>query len=216
MSNLHSGSSNELKGSAAVSTSSDPLTGAGDGYVASLLAQWFQVWGAPAFMVSTDLTLIAANAEGRRLLDEHGDIRLSEGRLWLSHMAQMDTFRAFLAGLGDAPKVWPVARSDEEGFWVLRAHRLTGTAGTAFSLVLTDSAAPPARFWADLSVPFLLTPAEERVARYLFEGQTATELAMTMGITVETARTYIRRIYLKTGASSREKLHSVLTPFQTV
>ena len=53
------------------------------------------------------------------------------------------------------------------------------------------------------------------MARYLFEGQTATELAVTMGITVETARTYIRRIYLKTGASSREKLHSVLTPFQT-
>jgi DNA-binding CsgD family transcriptional regulator len=212
---LHSGSSNELKSLAADVTPPASASGGGDSDVAALLTQWFQAWGAPAFVVSGDLTLITANAEGRRLLDEHGDIRISEGRLWLSHMAQMDMFRAFLAALGEAPKVWPVARSDEEGFWVLRAHRLSGSAGPAFSLVLTDSAAPPLRFWADLSVPFLLTPAEERVARYLFEGQTATELAVTMGITVETARTYIRRIYLKTGASSREKLHSVLTPFQT-
>lgn len=196
--------------------SPSPNGSEGDPYVAALLTQWFQAWGAPAFMVSGELTLIAANVEGQRLLDEHGDIRLSDGRLWISHVTQMDAFRSFLATLGETPKVWPLARSDDNGFWVLRAHRLGGTETPVFSVMLTDSAAPPRRFWADLSVPFLLTPAEEKVARYLFEGQTATELAVTMGITVETARTYIRRIYLKTGASSREKLHSVLTPFQTV
>lgn len=212
---VSSGSISARRGPAARALSSSVLDQDADREVASLLGQWFEGWGAPAFLISEDLDLIAANAQARRLLDARGDIRISDGRLSLSHVTQTDAFRSFLSALGDAPVVWPLARSDEEGFWILRTHRLGGSRRPAFSVVLTDNATPPKRFWADLSVPFLLTPAEARVARYLFEGQTATELAVTMGITVETARTYIRRIYLKTGASSREKLHSLLTPFQT-
>lgn len=188
--------------------------GGGD-HFAPLLTHWFQTWGTPAFLILADLSLIAANSEGRRILDVHGDIRVSDGRLWLPHPSDMERFRAFLLSVQDAPKVWPLARSDEEGFWVLRIQRMTTPDfPVAFSLLLTSSARQQTRFWADLSVPFLLTPAEDRVARHLFEGHTASELAVEMGITIETARTYIRRIYQKTGASSREKLLSALAPFQ--
>lgn len=180
------------------------------------LAGWFEAWSAPAILIAPTTVLIAANDRARRIIEAGEEFKLSDGRLSLSHRSQTEALRAFIGTLNDAPRVWTLPRSGQDGFWVVRAQKLSVEGGEAIvGLVLNSTVAPPSRIWADLAVPFLLTPAEDRVARHLFEGLTAGELAAEMQISLETARTYIRRIYLKTGASSREKLLTLLSPFQS-
>lgn len=55
-----------------------------------------------------------------------------------------------------------------------------------------------------------LTRAETRVAALLVNGETAEEIAATIGVSVATIRTQLRQIYAKTGTGGRAKLMRLL------
>lgn len=55
-----------------------------------------------------------------------------------------------------------------------------------------------------------LSEREAAVARLVAKGLTAREIAARMGVEVTTVRTYLRRIYVKTGAANRAHLAALV------
>jgi DNA-binding CsgD family transcriptional regulator len=58
---------------------------------------------------------------------------------------------------------------------------------------------------------FDLTPAEARVARGIASAQTPEAVAQSIGISVETARSHLKRIMLKTGTTRQAELVLLLS-----
>ena len=65
-----------------------------------------------------------------------------------------------------------------------------------------------------IRIVFDLTRSEARVATALASGRSLTEAALQAGITVKTARTYLERIFRKTGASHQGQLVALLNSAQ--
>jgi DNA-binding CsgD family transcriptional regulator len=57
---------------------------------------------------------------------------------------------------------------------------------------------------------FDLSPAESWLAAYLSEGLTLTEAASRCGVTISTARTYLHRVFQKTGTRQQSQLVAML------
>jgi len=66
--------------------------------------------------------------------------------------------------------------------------------------------------WAKLSRLFGLTPAEKRVALRLTTGDSAANIAIGLGVSVDTVRSHSQKIYAKVGVTSREQLTARLAP----
>lgn len=62
-----------------------------------------------------------------------------------------------------------------------------------------------------LSGLFDLTPGEARVARELSSGANLETVAMTLGLSLETVRTYLKRIFFKTGTRRQAELTHLLS-----
>lgn len=66
----------------------------------------------------------------------------------------------------------------------------------------------------DVAEHWGLTPAENRVLRLLCSGYSAERITGSIGITIETARTHIRRIYAKMAVTCREELLYAMSQFR--
>lgn len=66
--------------------------------------------------------------------------------------------------------------------------------------------ARPSTIVPDIRALFGLTRSEMKVLHCLIDGMKADALAGCLNITIETARTHIRRVYNKMDVSSREQL----------
>jgi len=78
-------------------------------------------------------------------------------------------------------------------------------------LVVTPVGAPSAPPSSILTTLFDLTPAEARIARLLTEGHDVPEIARTGGVAVDTVRTQIKAILLKTGFHRQAELVGFLS-----
>ncbi|WP_027168427.1 hypothetical protein [Mesorhizobium sp. WSM3224] len=65
-----------------------------------------------------------------------------------------------------------------------------------------------------LNALFDLTPAEARLAADLAAGLTLSETAAPGGITVKSARTYLERVFQKTGTHQQSQLVAMLKTLQ--
>ena len=65
-----------------------------------------------------------------------------------------------------------------------------------------------------LNALFDLTPAESRLAMDLADGLTLADSAVRHAVTIKTARTYLERIFRKTGTSRQGQLVSMLKAVQ--
>lgn len=189
-----------------------------DPLLARLLGHWFDQRDMPAFIIQENLFLVGSNAEGRRTLYKRSVLHVVEGKVAFFQAGQTESFRSFLQQMSDDIAVWSSARGDDDRCDVFRVHRLAvaGEPLMAFGVTLVSAEVARIRYWADISAVFPLTPSEQRIAKQLFEGLSIQEISEATGAKIETVRTHIRRIYQKTGVASREKLQSVLSPFQTL
>ncbi|MDO1559674.1 helix-turn-helix transcriptional regulator [Brevundimonas sp. 2R-24] len=174
--------------------------------VAAALAESVRQWET-AFILCTprELRLHWANSAARDLLDQGRQLALSGGRLACADrrwQRSLDELGA--AASGTAIVLPPVG--DCEAL-VLRGRTMRAPGEPVLLGVTAYSLSDTGRFLLpDLRNVYELTPAEMRVLRCLMDGLTADGLAQALSITIETARTHIRRIYAKMGVSSREQL----------
>jgi DNA-binding CsgD family transcriptional regulator len=93
--------------------------------------------------------------------------------------------------------VLPLARGD------LRTRLVPQATAAVFVTRPTDSAA---RDIGAVVASFDLTPAEARMLQHLAAGVTLAEAAKTLGVSANTAKTHLARIFLKTGVSRQADL----------
>ena len=182
----------------------------GLGHVAALKAdRYFEhraaVGRTPEMLVAGDLEVVWLNAAALALTSRTGPISLTGGRMVLPHRGQEEGLRAFLDGLGDDAGVWVL--QGPEGRWLVRAEPIAPVdSPTAWLLTWRSVDEGGAPLWADIGAALGLTRSEARLLHYLLDGQTVDQAAVVLAISVQTARTHIRRVYAKLGVSNREQL----------
>ena len=93
------------------------------------------------------------------------------------------------------------------------AHDIFGSADTlVLATPITPSALVPSA--SLLNALFDLTPTEARMATDLASGLTLTDAAARRGVTVKSARTYLERIFRKTGTRQQSQLVAMLKTVQ--
>lgn len=77
-------------------------------------------------------------------------------------------------------------------------------------LFLADPERAPALDAGVLEQVWGLTPAEARLAKALMQGKTVQDFARDGGVSLNTARTHLKRIFLKTGVRRQAELVRLL------
>lgn len=174
---------------------------------------WSQNCSRAAMIVTPALHLLWTNAEGRRLLDEDPDLIEDGRRLSFSQRAAAMGFSVFLERLKDDPAAWVLARQEGGSCLIIRAVHIELGQSPAVILAFSDTSMTR-RLWADYGPALGLTSAEANLLKRLVDGATASEAASDLGISLETARTHVRRAYAKMGVSSREEMFARISPFR--
>lgn len=86
--------------------------------------------------------------------------------------------------------------------------RVSGLSRPAAAVFVSDPEARPAV--THMACLYHLTPAEEALALRLVQGQSLKEAAEELGITLNTARTHLKHIFLKTGTQRQSELMRLL------
>lgn len=196
----------------------EPVTAASlldQGGAAPYLDQWVRKQLLPTLIVTPDLMLIWANDAARQLVDERDDLQLNSESLSLGDARRTEAVRVFLAQLGTAPSAFAHPRRQAESYFIIRAERLAVEDDRqVIVLCLQNSIAPDRYVWADFGSIFALTRSEVIVIKQLISGNGADQIASALGVSVETVRTHIKRIYAKVSVSNREQLFQAVLPFR--
>lgn len=180
---------------------------------ASCSQAWSRSCSRPAMIVTPGLHLLWCNQEGRRLLDSDRDLAEVGRRLSFSRKTAGFGFAVFLEGLGEEPQAWVLARRDGCDCLIVRAVQISLGQDRAVILAISDTS-QARRLWADFGSALDLTCAEANLLKRLVDGATVKEAAIDLGITLETARTHVKRAYAKLGVSSREEMFARISPFR--
>lgn len=190
-----------------------------DGLTADTVTQgdyvlaWTRGFSIPCAIVSEGMRLIWANGAAERLFDAGEVFTAAEGVLQCADRSQDVVFRDFAARRRAEPEAWALRRPDGAHI-VVRAEWLEFGGQEPASGLMFHTTTPSRHVWADIGEIFGLTPAEVIIVKRMLAGASADEIAGALEISVETVRTHVRRIYGKIGASNREQLFSIVSPFR--
>lgn len=192
-----------------------PRAGGIEGRQGLYLAAWADTFFAPSIIVTLDLAVVWTNRAGSELLDRGTPFCRTAGRLACADKTLTADLRRFVEGLDGKPSVWACPNGGETHLLVRgeAVRPLRAEPGAALFLFPSDTT-PEDHLWADLNEVFGLTPAETAIVKRFIAGERADEMAEALGVTIETVRTHIRRIYAKLGINSREQLFSLVSPYR--
>ncbi len=163
-------------------------------------------------LVSVELEVLWSNAAALALMSRRGPVSLSDNRLILPLRRQEDSLRAFLTDLSTGCGVW--ALKAEDG-WLVRAETIAPPDASPAWLLTWQAMADADRYlWSDVGAHLKLTPSETRILRSLLDGMTVDQTAGQLSVSVQTARTHVRRIYAKLGVGNREQLFATVLPYR--
>ncbi|MDP3801543.1 helix-turn-helix transcriptional regulator [Brevundimonas sp.] len=163
-------------------------------------------------IVGAELELLWTSAAALALASRRGPIRLGEDRLVLPQRRQEDSLRAFLARLGETCGVWTL---EAGGRWLVRVEPIAPVDAPPGWMLTWQAMDQVDRYlWADIGESLRLTPSEIRILRSLLDGQSIEQTASRFAVSVQTARTHVRRIYAKLGVNNREQLFAAALPYR--
>ena len=159
--------------------------------------------------------ILAANAAARSLMRLNDGIIDNSSILCAADPELTTALHAILAGhranAGRAAQTLSLPRSGErpplEAMIARTTMRLAAIDRNATSVVVINDPAPRlAPSIAALRRLYGLTPAEGRVAAHIGHGISVADAAQSLGISVGTTRTHLKRIFGKTGATRQAQL----------
>ena len=181
---------------------------------AAYLAEWMNSRPIPSCIITSDLALIWLNRAARQMFEERTTFLIDEGRLSCSDEDQLPVLSTLIETLGRQPGVW-VYRVAQGRHRVVRVEPITSQdVLKVYGLTLYPEASKDSYQWADLTAVFGLTKAQSLVVQSMFAGLTAEEISIAQGVSLDTIRTHIKRLYLKLSVTSREQLFALISPFQ--
>lgn len=179
----------------------------------SLALAWLDHDYTPRCVLAGDLTLLWANIAARSALAKRRDIEIRDGALFTTRPQHQSELLAFIHSSGAGISTLCLPRSSGKGHLLLRGQRLSWADSPAFGVSFFGTGEDYVHRYADLDVAFGLTQAENKVLLGLLDGHDVEQLTRLLGVSVETVRSHIRKIYQKIGVNSREALFRVARPF---
>lgn len=194
-----------------------------EGAEGEILGMVLETLTVPIAVVDRSARAVYCNAAGRALLGSRGPLRLSEGRVTAAPDVQKRLYAAIGAATNAVPpqsQVLVLAGDDTDGRLAQRTAVVMPVPGVeGMALIVCGSAHQPMGM-LDLMLSELgLTPTERRLTERLVGGESLDDAAHQIGIKVTTARSYLRSVFEKTGASRQSELVSLalsLTPPTTL
>jgi DNA-binding CsgD family transcriptional regulator len=188
---------------------------------AEATASALEIMGLPAAVLSASGRVMASNARLQRmdrtfLPVAHGGLAIADGganRLFQQAVIGISRTTAAVCSI-------PVPAEGSEAAFVVHLLPLRRAAHDIFAgadiLVLATPIVPSKLVPSAslLNALFDLTPAEARLAMDLAGGLTLSDSAVRHAVTVKTARTYLERIFRKTGTSRQSQLVNMLRAVQ--
>jgi DNA-binding NarL/FixJ family response regulator len=161
-----------------------------------------------------DFRLLQTNAQAEAILRESGVFEIArDGELCMRSARETRGLHEFLSKLGRGGAttgggIFRIRRRDRAAPVVVSAARCPDGSGgdSLFSLVISD---PSRRVFSSehaLAVALDLTPSEARVVFGLTEGSSLRDAARRAGVSVSTARTYLKNVFSKTGVTRQAEL----------
>jgi DNA-binding CsgD family transcriptional regulator/PAS domain-containing protein len=180
------------------------------------------------FLTDSETRVLYANAAAREIAALGNGLKIENGRIRLTAPRQST---ALLEALGDiaAGRGAPVRRMDAPRRHPIGPYRLLimnvpgssalplGVSQPAATILVIDNEASSEPDLTILRELFSLTKAEARITAKLALGRSVEEMATDLGITVETARTHVRRVLSKTSTGRQGELISLvlrMAPFR--
>lgn len=183
------------------------------------------------FLVDRNGLVLSCNSAARAIARRDDGLALIDDRLCLAQPAENATLRALIAEAVGAPSGGP-PHPDQPvgGVATMSVSRPSGSqplpivvtpihcrgsvegGRSAAAAVITKDAEHGVSVLApDLAIAFNLTPGEARLAALIADGLGLQDSAAALGITRNTARTHMKRIYAKVGVHSQADLVRVLS-----
>lgn len=199
---------------AVLSEMARPLSGVLRGYVAGESDRFRSAMAAEAvrrlqcgwFLLDQSGHLLAADSFGEAILSSSGALsRNASGRLVVRPASLEREVLKNVAELADKPAARPRAISLRSDPWLdmllvpARKRMLSDTAVPSVIAYVHGDNWHSADRCGQLSDMFELSPSEARLALALCRGKSIAEAAAELGLTLETARSYSKAIYMKTG-----------------
>ena len=157
--------------------------------------------------------LLDADTGARRLIDSGTVLRHGQGGRLAARNREVDreiieTVSAIAAAPQGRPRALVLNRDPWLDMLFVSTHRrpLPANPGAAIIVYVHSDGWSSADRCDQLAELFHLIPSEARLALALSRGMSIAEAAGELGITIETARTYSKKIYAKTGARGQADL----------
>jgi DNA-binding CsgD family transcriptional regulator len=168
-------------------------------------------------VMDADARVRIANERARRIFADGGALQLAGGRVVAVRRSDAAALSRLLEGacpyqiVGElhARGAFRLARdAGHDGMVVMVADRHGSAAGIAseFVLFIHDRRAPVAVCEPTLRAVHGLTRTEARIAACLVRGVSVTAIAAEVGVSANTVRTHLKRVFGKTGAVNQSAL----------
>lgn len=182
------------------------------------------------FIVKRDHGLLFANRAAHRIIGEKAGLQLSRGKL--RPLAYQDgvRFETALDCIIDAPPradaapapgmllLLPVPGQERPMIvTIVPAGQAAGGPASARAAAIISAAMPDGTSDRGLEAicrMYALSPVETSLVRHLVAGASVTEAAAEMRVKVDTARSYLKNVFTKTGTNRQATLLQLITHYQ--
>lgn len=165
--------------------------------------------------------IVGLNEEAERLFAQSTAVTIRNGVMTLTDRTDQARFTALWSSFigGEDDTGYGVMTAGAEGdnpvnIMVRRSDRLPlpgGRSAIAAIAYLKDPSAPLQPQVSAISALFSLKPTEARLAAALAQGADIREASIQLGMTEQTARTYVKRILQKTGTRRQSELVQMIS-----
>jgi len=162
------------------------------------------------FLDPEEPTVCWMNGAAERCLREFG-ATLAGQRIQLGQREKQKAFEEFLANATAETKSWVLDLSGDRLALVFRCRTI---GDTGFRILTIFHPENPPTSVPDVGALFGLTPSETRILEGIVDGRRADDLAESLGVSIETVRTHIRRFYNKMGVNSREQMIAKVSAYR--
>ena len=179
---------------------------AGDSVQIPDIATFFEAFDVPHVLMSQDRRLLAANQPAQAVIRSGDWLVLGADDILTPAPHLKGPLDNAIRRGGRSMLLIPDAKTDS-----LAAIRVSAGLGMVHLVVRTDVLERQGTLAVDFTTAYDLTNAEKRVAAELVTNRALAEIAVELGVSLETIRTHKRRIFQKMNVSSRSGLFSILT-----
>jgi len=188
-----------------------PMPGALQMSPADLAIVCIESWPqATLFLDAAEPTVFWMNATAEKCLRERG-ATLAGRRIQLAQRDRQKAFEDFLSKTTSEVSSWVLDLSGDGRALVFRCRTI---GETGFRLLTIFHPENPPTSVPDVGALFGLTPSETRILEGIVDGRRADDLAESLGVSIETVRTHIRRFYNKLGVNSREQMIAKVSAYR--